>query len=199
MGSDRFDLLTRTLASTTTRRATFGLAAVLRLYPLRDVRARKRKNKKQKKRCKQPCPVCRGCKKGRCKAKQDGAACGDGTCAGGVCSCTPQGTPCTTGPECCSRTCDFLVGGGTCAPCRGRSCSVGMPCCGGQSCITGYCGGCRDRAVSCTSSSQCCFSDCVSGACLSAVGGRCVRDVDCRACYLGSNCTNTCVNGSCAV
>jgi hypothetical protein len=113
--------------------------------------------------------------------------------------CKSQGTSCATGESCCSGTCDFLVKGGTCAPCKGRSCDATRPCCGGQVCTNGYCGGCRDRAVSCTSSSQCCFSDCISGACLSAQGGRCARDVDCRACYLGHNCNGACVNGSCAI
>ena len=111
--------------------------------------------------------------------------------------CKKKGTSCASGEKCCSGTCDFLVKGGTCAPCKGRSCDATRPCCGGQVCTNGYCGGCRDRAVSCTSSSQCCFSDCTSGACLSAQGGRCARDVDCRACYLGQNCDGACVNGSC--
>jgi hypothetical protein len=112
--------------------------------------------------------------------------------------CKSQGDSCSTGESCCSGTCDFLVKGGTCAPCKGRTCDATRPCCGSQDCINGYCGGCRDRATSCTSSTQCCFSDCTSGACLSAQGGRCKRDVDCRACYLGHNCDGACVNGSCA-
>jgi hypothetical protein len=113
--------------------------------------------------------------------------------------CKREGATCTSADPCCSGTCDFLVKGGTCAPCKGRSCDATRPCCGGQDCTNGYCGGCRDRAVSCTNSTQCCFSDCTSGACLSAQGGRCSRDVDCRACYLGHNCDGACVNGSCAL
>ncbi len=118
--------------------------------------------------------------------------------AGSFC-CKREGASCASGEPCCSGTCDFLVDGGTCAPCRGRSCSADRPCCGGLDCTGGYCDGCRDRAVSCTSSSQCCFSDCTSGACLSAQGGRCSRDVDCRGCYLKQNCTNACVSGTCRV
>lgn len=118
--------------------------------------------------------------------------------AGKFC-CKPEGETCTSAEPCCSGTCDFLVKGGTCAPCRGRTCGADRPCCGGLDCTGGYCGGCRDRATSCTSSSQCCFSDCTSGACLSAQGGPCARDVDCRACYLGHNCTNACVNRVCTV
>jgi hypothetical protein len=114
-------------------------------------------------------------------------------------ACAAQGKTCASAETCCSGTCDFLVGGGTCAPCRGRTCNAERPCCGGLACRDGYCDGCRDRATSCTASDQCCFSDCVSGACLSALGGKCARDVDCRSCYLNKNCTNACVNGTCAV
>jgi hypothetical protein len=126
-----------------------------------------------------------------------GLAC-DQTAAGMVC-CQPEATPCASADGCCSGTCDFLVGGGTCAPCRGRTCSATKPCCNGLTCSNGYCGGCRDRATSCSSNTDCCFSECTSGACLSAAGGRCARDVDCKSCYLGHNCTNACVNGVCAV
>lgn len=125
------------------------------------------------------------------------ACCDPGSpCRGTVC-CLPEGTPCTGADLCCSGTCDFLVGGGTCAPCLGRSCSDAEPCCGGQSCLGSYCGGCHDRATSCTSNDQCCFSECVSGACLSDQGGRCSRNVDCRECYLNGNCTNACLLGLC--
>jgi hypothetical protein len=118
--------------------------------------------------------------------------------AGAFC-CEPEGASCTTGESCCSGTCDFLVSGGTCAPCQGRSCSATQPCCGGQNCANGYCGGCRDRAVACSANTDCCYSNCTGGACLSAQGGPCARNVDCRACYLGQNCNGACVNGSCAV
>ena len=121
-------------------------------------------------------------------------------CKRGTCRCRREGTSCTSYETCCSGSCDFLIDGGTCAPCRGQPCTAERPCCGGQTCTNGYCGGCRDRGVSCADSSQCCFSDCGSiGACLSDAGGRCARDVDCKACYLGGNCTNACVDGVCAV
>lgn len=114
----------------------------------------------------------------------------------GVC-CDPEGTPCTSYTTCCSRQCDFLVGGGTCSSCKGHYCDQDNPCCGGESCTNSRCGGCLDRAIVCTASFQCCFSDCHGGACLSNSGGRCVHDADCRACYSGGQCTNTCVNGVC--
>ena len=148
-----------------------------------------------------------------CVPTCSGLTCGESDGCGGVCGCAapaicdaggnqccnPEGTPCTSFEGCCSQTCDSLVGGGTCAPCRGRTCSATRPCCGGLTCTNGYCDGCRDRATSCTSNSQCCFSNCTSGACLSAMGGPCARDVDCRSCYLSHNCSNACVGGTCMV
>jgi hypothetical protein len=148
------------------------------------------------KRCKPLGRTCRSSKK-CCKTLKC-----DQTVVAGVAGkfcCQREGETCTSFEPCCSGTCDSLVKGGTCAPCRGRTCSASRPCCGGLDCTGGYCDGCRDRATSCTSSSQCCFSDCTSGACLSAQGGRCARDVDCRACYLSQTCTNACVNGTCTV
>jgi hypothetical protein len=148
-----------------------------------------------------------------CTPTCSGVTCGEADGCGGTCGCAapavceasvhqcchPEGTPCTAFEGCCSQTCDSLVGGGTCAPCRGRTCSATRPCCGGLSCVGGYCDGCRDRATSCTSNAQCCFSNCTGGACLSALGGPCARDVDCRSCYLSHTCTNACVGGTCAV
>ena len=203
------DRLARTLA---TRRTSLGLLAALGLVAVgmrdEDVAAKRRRKRRKHKnkrnrsqdgqgtapvQCLEPGVTCVPGTSSCC----DGRTC-DQTAAGAVC-CSPEGTPFTSFEGCCSQTCDSLVGGGTCAPCRGRTCSATKPCCGGQTCTNGYCGGCRDRATSCTSSTQCCFSDCTSGACLSAAGGRCARDVDCRSCYLGHNCTNACVNGFCAV
>ena len=219
----RIDQVARTIAS---RRASLGLLVGLGLGVLglnaEDASAKKRNKKRSNKKRRQPKPdlgqnpsptpgqdpgpvppteQCRDLG-AICVANQPGSCCSGLACdhssAGTVC-CKPEGTTCTSGTGCCSGSCDFLVHGGTCSPCRGRSCSATQPCCGGATCTNGFCGGCRDRAVSCTSSSQGCFSDCTSGACLSALGGRCSRDVDCKSCYLNQNCTNACVNGVCAL
>ena len=188
MAGHPFDALSRELAGSPTRRDALRLllggtfAAALARLGLGEVAV--------------AVETCRAVGK-RCERDKE---CCSKRCRRRTCRCRREGTPCTSGETCCSGSCDFLVGGGTCAPCRGRPCSADRPCCGGQTCTNGYCGGCRDRGVSCTSSSQCCFSDCgSSGACLSDAGGRCARDVDCRACYLGGNCANACVNGVCAV
>lgn len=164
--------------------------------------------------CGGSCGVCTGgqtCQSGNCACPEDicagecVAACPAGSQreSDSCDCCLSSGTTCTsaTSASCCSATCDFLIDppGGVCAPCRGRTCDATRPCCDGLPCTGGYCDGCRDRATSCTSPSQCCFSDC-TGACLSNMGGRCARDVDCRACYLDVlKCPGACVNGSCTV
>lgn len=177
----RFDHLAKALASPATRRASLGLfaASLLGLTSIvEDTTAKKRKHRKK-------------------RHKKHGGQ--PGGQAPGQEQCHLEGISCTTAESCCSGSCDFLVKGGTCAPCRGRSCDASRPCCGGQVCTNGYCGGCRDRATSCNANTDCCFSNCTSGACLSAQGGRCARDVDCRTCYLGHNCNGACVNGTCAI
>ena len=174
----RFDHLAKALASPGTRRASLGLfaASLLGLTSIvEDTTAKKRKHRKK-------------------RHKKHGGQ--PGGQAPGQEQCHLEGISCTTEESCCSGSCDFLVKGGTCAPCRGRSCDASRPCCGGQVCTNGYCGGCRDRATSCTANTDCCFT---SGACLSAQGGRCARDVDCHTCYLGHNCNGACVNGTCAI
>lgn len=149
--------------------------------------------------CANPTPVCAGNTCTSCTGASQCPSGQDCLAATGDC-CNPEGVPCTvaTTMQCCSRVCDFSVGGGACASCRGRSCSATVPCCGGLSCINGSCDGCGARATSCTVSSQCCFSNCTNGACFSAIGGPCANDADCRTCYQNSNlCGGACVNSVC--
>jgi hypothetical protein len=182
MNARSFDALTKVVYSTWSRRdfGQWAASAILGAVATGIALA-------------QAADSCRAIGKRCDRAKQ----CCSHTCKKGACRCGREGTRCTSYETCCSRTCDFLVGGGTCAPCRGRGCDADRPCCGGLACINGYCDGCRDRGTSCSSNSQCCFSDCVSGACLSAAGGRCARDADCRACYLNHDCDGACVDGVC--
>jgi hypothetical protein len=156
---------------------------------------------------------------GRCVAA--GGCCSAAECptgatcsAGGVCVCPPgqqscgarcagaEGTSCSGFATCCSRSCDFLVGGGTCGSCSGLFCSSGADCCPGTPCIQNRCGGCLQRAVVCTPGGQpCCESDCSlqggTNVCLSAAGGRCKHEANCASCYLGNDCLGICVGGTC--
>ena len=109
-----------------------------------------------------------------------------------------EGTPCTGFETCCSGSCDFLVGGGTCSSCNGGFCNSAADCCPGTPCNANRCGGCLARATTCTvNGTPCCNSACTNGVCLSTVGGICKHDADCRACYLNGQCTGTCSGGIC--
>jgi hypothetical protein len=188
MDGRSFDTLTRTLGTSGTRRGAMRFlagalgAAVDRFGPVGETSA---------------APVSSTCRATGRRCDRDNECCAK-LCKRGTCRCRREGVPCTSFETCCSGACDFLVDGGTCAPCRGQSCSADYPCCGGLACTGGFCGGCRDRGSSCSANSDCCFSDCVGGACLSAANGRCARDADCQACYYNNVfCDNACVNGTC--
>jgi hypothetical protein len=141
------------------------------------------------------CPAGATCsRRGACVCPAGSSPCG-ARCA------LPEGAACTGRPldDCCSRSCDTLVGGGTCSSCNGFFCNADNPCCPGTPCLQNRCGGCVDRATVCTPGGQpCCDSDCSGGVCLSAAGGRCKHDANCRTCYLNtSQCTGACVGGVC--
>ena len=201
MDADQFDTLTARLSAQFTRRRSLGLLGALGVagaVTADGVSARK-KGKRRKKKC-----------SAAAQATLCANACGPQTLCGkpvdcgacpchaenGVC-CDIEGTPCTSPSTCCSRQCDFLVGGGTCSSCKGHYCDQNFPCCGGEACTNSRCGGCLDRAIVCTSNTQCCFSNCDGGACLSDVGGRCKHDADCRTCYSDGQCRATCQDGVC--
>jgi hypothetical protein len=139
------------------------------------------------------CPTGASCsRRGVCVCPPGQRPCG-ARCAGA------EGTPCTHFSTCCSQSCDSLVGGGTCSSCNGHFCNATFPCCPGTPCLQNRCGGCLDRAVVCTPGGQpCCDSDCAGGSCLSAAGGRCKHDANCRTCYFNfSLCPGACVGGIC--
>lgn len=201
MDGDQFDTFTTRLSAQITRRRSLrllGALGIARVVPPETVRADK-KSRRRKKKC-----------GAAAQTKLCASACGSQTLCGksvdcgacpchaenGVC-CDIEGTPCTSYSTCCSRQCDFLVGGGTCSSCKGHFCDQNNPCCGGVGCTNNRCGGCLDRAIVCSSHAQCCFSNCDGGVCLSNVGGQCAHDADCRACYLNGQCSGTCVNGRC--
>ena len=210
MDADRFDAWTRALRS---RRATIaGLAGGLALVtafvtptatlaaPCGPGKQRCKGRCIRKSRCctSAECKNGTSCKRGACRCPAGQRPCGD-QCLG------KEGTRCTGFETCCSGSCDFLVGGGTCSSCRGHYCDANYPCCPGTPCLDNRCGGCLDRAVACTPGGMpCCFSDCanIGGgyACLSQAGGRCKHDANCAGCYFNSSrCAGACVEGVCQV
>lgn len=138
------------------------------------------------------CPAGTTCSGGACICPAGSSPCG-ARCAGA------EGASCTGYQSCCSQSCDFLVGGGTCSSCNGHYCDANNPCCPGTPCTGNRCGGCLSRAVVCTPGGMpCCESDCSGGVCLSAAGGRCKHDANCRTCYFNSSqCAGACVGGFC--
>jgi hypothetical protein len=95
MDSERFDDLTRSLTSGSSRRAVItgvasGLAALLPISLVGDSTKAKKKRKRKKK-CK--CPICQRCLGSRCIPAPDGAPCRDcGRCYIGVFA-IPLGQP----------------------------------------------------------------------------------------------------------
>lgn len=123
MNRDRFDTLSRALASGASRRGllarlTTGVLAALPLAlgndeaeakPCPPCRKKKRGTCKQKRPNGTACGACRACQGGQCEFLPAGVSCGTGkTCQRGVCAdCAPGLSPCTPDPfnACCSGTC----------------------------------------------------------------------------------------------
>lgn len=125
-----------------------ALAGLLGLaVPVADAKTKKKKKNK----CKKPCGLCQGCKKGKCTnlpgLKQCGAACiatnacctngASGCPAGGACTngecigCSRVGGFCADGPDCCSGVCNADDNKCVCMPLMGR-CRNDNWCCGGN-------------------------------------------------------------------
>lgn len=203
MDDDRFDSLTRRISS---RRAVGGAiaGALAGVFGLNEAEAARCPG--GKKRCGKRCIPKRGCcTTAQCRPGATGAICRRNRCVcpAGKMSCRTgcagaEGARCTGFATCCSKSCDFLVGGGTCSSCNGLFCSSEADCCPGTPCLGNRCGGCLDRAVVCTPGGQpCCESECSGGVCLSEAGERCKHDANCRACYSNGQCLDTCVGGIC--
>lgn len=178
MDQDRFDRVSRVVASGVTRRATLGMLAALGLVGLipRPAEAAR------KRRCKSDCTVCQRCVNNRCRKKANGAACPDGTCRNGQCTpisvpnCLPESSSVDeTCASCCSGYCRPFNGGdigpyvcaqsrdgGMCltnSDCHSFECinfrcvgpfqHPGEPCTDNTDCIGGFC---RDPGLTCTPS-----------------------------------------------
>jgi hypothetical protein len=207
MDSDRFDSLTRTISS---RRAVGGAIAgvVAGLIGRNETEAAR--CPKGKKRCGKRCIPRRGCcRTAQCRPGVTGEICRRNRCVcpAGQRSCRTgclgkEGASCTGFETCCSKSCDFLVGGGTCSSCSGGFCSSEADCCPGTPCVGNRCGGCLPRATVCTPGGQpCCESECSllgsTNVCLSSPGQRCKHDANCRNCYIGDDCLGNCIGGIC--
>lgn len=123
------------------------------------------------------------CCRGACLSRDQ--CCTDEECPGLTLCCAGgcrgrQGDPCDGHADCCTNHCRFSQ----CQPCQGKPCQRDSDCCEGVACDDETCGGCRTAGVSCSSTAQCCFTDCRRGSCLSLTRGRCRGDFDCRYCYM---------------
>ncbi len=129
MAATRFEALARSLLAFPSRRALFslGLSGLLGVAGIEIIDARKKKKKK----CKKKCPVCQRCKKGKCKPKANGTACGENrTCGTGECLCAAEFAPCDG--ACCGE-CDPDIGAICAAECPPDSiilspCDIGECC-----------------------------------------------------------------------
>jgi hypothetical protein len=150
MDASRFDILTRSLTDSVSRRTIGGLSlgGILGLLDLGKGAAKKRKNKNKRKtrRCK--CRPCTRCRKGKCKDLQPaGTSCGAGRqcIANGTCSITcgavvecPAGCTCgdsADNTELCSAD---DQGAGECAR---LACATSADCPLGQQCQKWLCNG----------------------------------------------------------
>jgi hypothetical protein len=126
----RFDTLARQVGAAETRRGLLGLlfgSALGGLLVTRLADHAEAKKRKKKKKCK-GCTECQSCKKGKCKPKPDGPACGSGgqTCQAGACACPagqedsggvygtrpacPGNGSCDAASDCCSDACFTQTG-----------------------------------------------------------------------------------------
>jgi hypothetical protein len=147
--------------------------------------------------CRRQCGHGETCTRGECVCQSGLQRCG----LFAPTTCGPlDNAPCSNYEECCSADCRA----GRCWPCQGLPCDGQHTCCGGLSCQAvpaggSYCGGCVGRTETCAVNSDCCFSDCVQGQCLSRIGGRCAADADCAACLDDHDCERACMDGRCRV
>jgi hypothetical protein len=161
MDADRFDTIARVISSRTSRRLAIGLATTGLLsmaVPEAEAAQCSKKN---------PCPVCKRCRRGRCKPDATQTSCngGTGTCLKGTCCslqlacgsiCCPNGKKCSGGicvpdcggfgdscgadSHCCSASCVLVLNTNvcTCSP-TGKVCQSSGDCCGGAPCVGFFC------------------------------------------------------------
>ncbi|MFM9108231.1 MAG: hypothetical protein ACKOWF_16200 [Chloroflexota bacterium] len=180
MDGNRFDALARWLAVPGTRRsfaasapASAGLAALALVGFAGPTLARKCSSTKD-------CPVCKRCKKGKCKPKKDGAQCSGGTCQNGRCaaSCTPS---------CAGRECGGNGCGGSCGSCPAtETCNASGICVCTPDCAGKVCGddGCGGSCGSCTAPESCSAGACGIQPTCTPTDGLCQASCCSPLCYL---------------
>ena len=223
MDDQRFDALTRRLATRSSRRGVLGglLAGVLGglLGRSGPVEAKPRTGRAPT--LATACTTDAECGPGQvCDPATGSCIARGGTGRGGPC---PRGSACTTDATCCGgEVCDTLNGvcigaGGPCTNVDG-TCFDSLDCCGNEACVGGTCqrttaGGCTPGAV-CAGDGDCCGGEvCVNGVCAKAAhqagcgagmarcAGTCVDiqndPANCGACGAGCGVGLTCVSGVC--
>jgi hypothetical protein len=215
-----FDGLSRSLASSGSRRTILTVLATSALTGFRDRAEAKRKKKKKKKPKPAPplaapppahtVPPCIPDNRTPCAGKQCGPAvnsCGEpitcggciapATCQNGQCICSPN----CTGKQCGADGCDGLCG--TCDP--GETCSANGLCNCVPNCITGQeCGpdGCGGSCGTCIGpatcrNGQCCTPNCTGEECgPDGCGGTCGTCGAGTVCHQSGRCVSACGIGS---
>lgn len=156
MESDRFDKLTRRLATGISRRGAVTTLAVIsgwELGGLENVDAKKKKEKKCPKACKAPQVKC---------TKRCHKCCPDSLGNPRVCELVPVCPESADGKYCCGK--------------EGVECGQDCDCCGDLVCPNGEC--CVSFGTVCTETTACCGA-CEGGTCCSNQGGECESIDDC--------------------
>ncbi|HZI10653.1 MAG TPA: hypothetical protein VE153_09715 [Myxococcus sp.] len=129
-------------------------------------------------------------------SRASGAACCTGTCSdAGVCpepssQCTPAGSACTSGIQCCTQSCLNNT-------CSNQQClDVGGACSNAETCCTKVCGAngqcaplpgsatCKVPGQTCASGAECCSTNCQAGICKPAYTCQANNDL----CMKGTDC-----------
>jgi hypothetical protein len=115
MEADRFDTLTRTLATAGSRRRALvaTLGGALGMFGLVHSDEAQAGGK-----CRPACDECQTCKQGRCRRTRHGKKCKNGTCHP-----VRDRTPCSGGGFCQSGTCAFPNGTENCCVAAGEICT----------------------------------------------------------------------------
>jgi hypothetical protein len=199
MDSATFDLLTRSVSTSVTRRRIIALLSSLGLagFASSPFGASAKPCKGNKKKCGGKCiPKKDCCTNKECDKKIAGQVCKNGncTCPGRTKKC---GKKCIANDVCCAageRGCPYyeVCEDGTCRNCLGEDCGVPEDCCTGQCELFSGCFCYVGNSSGCTSDRNCC-----NGSCNTATG-QCDCDPNGSPCGNGFGCcSGNCVDEKC--